>query len=100
MSWRLLATNNRDLGRAASAYADAAACRAAVRWLQEHAGDLRVSIHRAGPSTWSWRIAAGETVVALSSRAYQRRIQAEQAASIVVVLIPDAELAGMDQSRR
>ncbi|MFD0519435.1 hypothetical protein [Paractinoplanes durhamensis] len=100
LSWRLLATNNRDLGRAPATYVDAETCRDAVRWLQKNIDDLRVSIHRASPSSWSWRIAAGDDVVALSSRDYQRRIQAEQAASIVVELIPDAELAGMDQSRR
>lgn len=96
MSWRLLATNNRDLGRAPTAYPDAATCRAAVLWMQRHAGRLRVTIVRAGPSAWSWRIVAGETVVALSSRAYQRRIQAEHAAGIALVLIPAAELVGLD----
>jgi hypothetical protein len=39
----------------------------------------------------------GDRVVVLASRAHQRRIQAEQAASVVVDLIPAAELAGMDR---
>ena len=96
MSWRLLATNNRDLGRAPIGYPDPASCRAAVLWLQRNSDGLRVTIVRAGPSTWSWRLAAGETVVALSSRAYQRRIQAEHAAGIAIELIPEAELVGLD----
>ena len=96
VSWRLLATNNRDLGRAPVAYADAATCRAAVHWLQQHSDRLRITIVRAGPSSWSWRIAAGETVVALSSRDYQRRIQAEHAAGIALELIPAADLVGLD----
>lgn len=97
VSWRLLATNNRDLARAADSYPDPAACRAAVQSLQRDAADLRITIVRAGPSSWSWRIAAGESVLALSSRDYQRRIQAEQAAGVALELIPSAELTDLDR---
>jgi hypothetical protein len=69
LSWRLLATNNRDLGRAPIPYPDAEVCRAAVLWLQRNTFGLRIGIVRAGPSSWSWRILSGETVVAVSSRA-------------------------------
>lgn len=96
MSWRLLATNNRDLGRAPIAYPDADSCRLAVLWLQRNVAGLRIAIVRAGPSSWSWRILAGETVVAVSSRDYQRRIQADQAATIVLDLIPAAEVVDLD----
>ena len=96
VSWRLLATNNRDLGRAPTTYPDPAACRAAVLWLQRHVADLRIVIVRTGPSTWSWRIMAAQAVVALSSRDYQRRIQADQAATTALDIIPFAELVGLD----
>ena len=96
VSWRLLATNNRDLGRAPTTYPDPGACRTAVLWLQRHIADLRIEIVRTGPSTWSWRIMAAATVVAQSSRDYQRRIQADQAATTAVDLIPSAELVGLD----
>ncbi|WP_433371985.1 hypothetical protein ACQPZX_48575 [Actinoplanes sp. CA-142083] len=99
MSWRLLATNNRDLGRAPVGYPDAEACQAAVLRLQRDIASLRVVIVRAGPSSWSWRILAGEAVAAVSSRDYQRRIQAEQAATIALDLIPSAELVGLDPRR-
>ncbi|MFI5893059.1 hypothetical protein ACIA5D_23415 [Actinoplanes sp. NPDC051513] len=99
MSWRLLATNNRDLARAPIAYPDAQSCQAAVLRLQREIADLRVVIVRAGPSSWSWRIMAGEAVVAVSSRDYQRRIQAEQAATIALDLIPAAEIVGLDPRR-
>jgi hypothetical protein len=42
------------------------------------------------------RLMIGDRVVVLASRAHQRRMQAEQAAS-VVDLIPAAELAGLDR---
>lgn len=100
LSWRLLATNNRDLGRAPTAYPDAEACQAAVLWLQRNILDLRIVIVRAGASSWSWRILAGEAVVAVSSRDYQRRIQAEQAATIALDLIPAAELVRLDPPGR
>lgn len=99
MSWRLLATNNRDLARAPTGYPDPDSCRTAVRWLQLNVADLRIAIVRAGPSSWSWRILAGEIVVALSSRDYQRRIQADQAATIALDLIPAAELVDVDPRR-
>ena len=98
-TWRLLATNNRDLARSPIAYPDADDCRAAVRWLQQNVLHLRIAIVRAGPSSWSWRILAGETVVAISSRDYQRRIQADQAATIALDLIPAAELVDLEPRR-
>ena len=99
MTWRLLATNNRDLGRAPVAYPDAESCRAAVLRLQRTVTDLRIVIVRAGPSSWSWRILAGEVVMAVSSRDYQRRIQADQAATTALDLIPAAELVELEPRR-
>src|SRR5690349_21393425 len=99
MTWRLLATNNRDLARASTPFPDADSCRTAVRWLQLNVADLRIAIVRAGPSSWSWRILAGETVVAVSSRDYQRRIQADQAAMTSLDLIPAAELVDLEPRR-
>jgi hypothetical protein len=96
LSWRLLATNNRDLGRAPAGYPDAEACRVAIRELQATVGKAEPITVRSGPSSWGWRLMIGDRVVAVASRAYQRRIQAEQAASVVLDLIPAAELAGLD----
>jgi hypothetical protein len=98
-TWRLLATNNRDLARAPITYADPDDCRAAVRWLRQNVPDLRIAIVRAGPSSWSWRILTGEVVVAVSSRAYQRRIQADQAATTALDLIPNADLVDLEPRR-
>ena len=96
VGWRLLATNNRDLGRSSVSYPDQAACRDAVLLLQKHAPVLRVVTIRSGPSSWNWRLFDGDRVVAVASRDYQRRIQADQAAAVVLDLIPGAELVGLD----
>jgi len=94
LSWRLLATNNRDLGRAPGGYPDAEACWVAIRELQAAVGRAEPVTVRSGPSSWGWRLMIGDRVVVVASRLYQRRIQAEQAASVVLELIPAAELAG------
>jgi hypothetical protein len=99
MTWRLLATNNRDLARAPTTYPDAESCRAAVDRLQHNVAQLRIAIVRAGPSSWSWRILAEEVVVVVSSRDYQRRIQADQAATTALDLIPAAELVDLEPRR-
>ena len=95
IGWRLLATNNRDLGRSPVAYPDLTACRDAVLLLQKHAPVLRVVTVRSGPSSWNWRLFDGDRVVAVASRDYQRRIQADQAAAVALDLIPGAELVGL-----
>jgi len=99
LTWRLLATNNRDLARAPIAFPDADSCRADVDWLQHNVTQLRIAIVRAGPTSWSWRILAGEVVVAVSSRDYQCRIQADQAATIALDLIPVVELVDLEPRR-
>jgi hypothetical protein len=96
LSWRLLATNNRDLGRAPVGYPDAEACRVAIRELQAMVARAEPITVRSGPSSWGWRLMIGDRVVVVASRLYQRRIQAEQAAGVVLDLIPTAELAGLD----
>jgi uncharacterized protein YegP (UPF0339 family) len=95
LSWRLLATNNRDLGRAPEGYPDVEACRVAIRDLQATVGKAEPITVRSGPSSWGWRLMIGDRVVVVASRLYQRRIQAEQAAGVVLDLIPTAELAGL-----
>jgi len=96
VGWRLLATNNRDLGRSSVTFPDQSACRDAVLLLQKHASALRVVTVRSGPSSWTWRLFDGDRIVAVASRDYQRRIQADQAAAVALDLIPGAEFVGLD----
>ena len=96
VGWRLLATNNRDLGRSSVTFPDQWACRDAVLLLQKHAPVLRVVTVRSGRSTWTWRLFDGDRIVAVASRDYQRRIQADQAAAVALDLIPRAEFVGLD----
>ncbi|WP_433830250.1 hypothetical protein ACQP2E_10355 [Actinoplanes sp. CA-015351] len=77
-------------------FPDIDSCRAAARWTQQHAAELSVTIVRSGATAWRWRMeAAGGAVVAVASRDYQRRIQAAQAAAVVLGLLAGAELGEM-----
>nr|WP_296067899.1 hypothetical protein [uncultured Actinoplanes sp.] len=97
ITWRLLATNNRDLGRGFDAYPSRKALRDALLALQRDAAGLAAVLTRTGPSSWGWRILAGDVTIAVASRNYQRRIQATQAAAVVLQLIPQAALgAGLE----
>lgn len=96
-TWRLLSNNNRDLGRAASAFGNVDLCLAAVQYLRRHAADATPVVVRTGRSDWTWRVQVGEVAVAVSSRRYQRRVQGEYACGVFLGLIDDA--AVMDAVR-
>jgi hypothetical protein len=92
VTWRLLAINNRDLGRAPTVYRDLDACVAAVRQLQEDIPMARVVTARTGRSAWGWRICVNDSLVAVSSRDYQRRIQSDYAGAVLLRLVPGARV--------
>jgi hypothetical protein len=90
VTWRLLASNNRDLGRAVTTFTDAQSCQVMLRRLQRQIGEVTTVQVRAGRVDWSWRVRLDGHDVAVSSRTYQRRIQAESACSVFLGLVPDA----------
>jgi|GEM_PF-6502007 len=92
LCWRLLAANNRDVARSATAYADLDACLGAVADLQARIADVAAVAARAGRADWSWRLRLEGDDVAVSSRTYQRRLQCEAACALFVVLVRDATL--------
>jgi len=73
VGWRLLGTNNRELGRSSRSYADAEAALAAVADLRALAPDAEVHIvHDAVSGSWLWQLVdpAG-AVVATSGRGFR-----------------------------
>jgi len=100
VTWRLLSSNNRDLGRSAQALPDVRSCQATVRRLQELVGDVTVVQVRAGRVDWSWRVRLDGVDVAVSSRTYQRRIQAESACAVFLGLVPEASVAPVPRLAR
>jgi hypothetical protein len=89
-TWRLLSNNNRDLGRAASIFEDIDNCLVAVEHLRRHAGSSTPVSLRAGRADWTWRVQIDQLPVAVSSRRYQRRVQAEYACGVFLGLVTDA----------
>jgi len=73
-AWRLVGSNNRELGRSSQVYPDLAACRAAVTYLQAHideADSLLATNNDTG--LWLWRLNIGDQWMAAAGRSYQRR---------------------------
>ncbi len=90
VTWRLLSSNNRDLGRAATVFPDAVSCLLTVRRLQRLVDQVAALQVRAGRVAWTWRVRLDGVEVALSSRTYQRRVQAESACAVFLGLVPQA----------
>jgi hypothetical protein len=93
VTWRLLSGNNRDLGRAASAFPDTRSCLTAVRELRRMLPGAVVAVGSPdGRGRWTWRIRLDSVEVAVSSRGYQRRVQAEAACRVFLSLVADAQV--------
>jgi hypothetical protein len=77
-AWRLLAGNNRELGRSHAVFSDLESVHTAVADLL---GSRRLLTGRHGldPQTgaWTWTAGRGTTVVARSARGYLRAVEAE-----------------------
>jgi hypothetical protein len=89
-TWRLLSNNNRDLGHAVDVFKDIDLCGAAVEFLRQHAEQAVPASLRSGRADWSWRVQIGQAAVAVSSRRYQRRVQAEYACGVFLGLVAGA----------
>ncbi|AHH94554.1 hypothetical protein [Kutzneria albida] len=76
VSWRFMSANNRDLGHAAFAFPDVDSCTAAIRLLCDHIASAVSTTVRAGPRHWAWRLRVGGVDRAVSSRYYERRVEA------------------------
>ena len=75
--WRLVAGNNRLLGRSAGTYDDHQTCREAVRLLIEVVDGLVVTVAPgSGPGSWSWRLVLpgpDRGVLVASAQSYERQ---------------------------
>ena len=68
VGWRLLGSNNRELGRSARAYPDAEAALAAVAEIRALAASAGAHIvHDPASGLWSWQLADPEGAVAATS---------------------------------
>ncbi|HEX4705952.1 MAG TPA: hypothetical protein VH352_27800 [Pseudonocardiaceae bacterium] len=90
VTWRFMSANNRSLGRAVRGFADVEACLAAVRELRAQLACATCVTMRDGPRHWVWRVRLADVDKAVSSRRYERRVQAANSCSSFVELVHDA----------
>lgn len=96
--WRLLASNNRELGRSASIYSSFAEARLHVLALQMLADDMVVSTVT-GPSagTHAWMVAVTDTIVMTSGRWYGAASAGREAGAASIRALQGAVV--VDESR-
>jgi hypothetical protein len=72
VGWRLLGSNNRELGRSARAYPDAESALGAVSAVRDLAqsGDAHI-VHDPATGLWAWHLFEGEALVANSGRGFR-----------------------------
>jgi hypothetical protein len=72
VGWRLLGSNNRELGRSAVSYADAEAALRAIARIRELAveGEAHILHHR-GTTLWAWHLEEDGILVANSGRGFR-----------------------------
>jgi hypothetical protein len=90
VTWRLLSTNNRDLGRAARIFPDVESCLVALRHLRSQLPSAVAVTARSDRTSWAWRIMVAGEDIAVSSRGYHRRVHCEYACTVFLGLVPDA----------
>lgn len=83
-TWRFLSANNRRLGQSAVTFPDAESCVAAIRRLRDRLDALTSITMRDGLRQWVWRIRLGSEDLAVSTRSYQRRVEADHACASFV----------------
>ncbi len=72
VGWRLLGSNNRELGRSAVSYPDAEAALHAVGRVRELAPDGEAHIlHHRGTTSWAWHLEEDGVLVANSGRGFR-----------------------------
>lgn len=90
--WRLISGNGREIGRSTGAFADRDA---AVDDLLELVASLRAASVRIvgdGVRAWRWAIEVDGHLAVEASHAFDRRLRCEQAASLFLQLMPEADV--------
>jgi hypothetical protein len=93
VTWMLVSSNSRPLGRAAEWFVGIDVCRNAVALVSERASELRITIAVAG-SDWQWRGALDGVPVAASTRSYLRQYECDYNARRFLEALPLAQVVG------
>ncbi len=77
--WRLLAANNRELGRGSLVYSDAEACRAGLARTVVELPTMERVVIRLDRTRWMWQLRKDGVDVVASGHAFERRPRCEEA---------------------
>ena len=90
--WRLISGNGREIGRSSQHFADR---EAAVEDLRDTTAQLRAASIRIvgdGVRAWRWVLDIDGRVAVEATHAFDRRLRCEQAATLFLQLLPEAEV--------
>lgn len=94
ITWILVSSNNRPLGRGAARYATSEDCRAAVLHLRRNQTRVTSSAMPAEPSGhWGWRVDVDNKAVAVSTRTYLRHRECDYNLQRFLEAVRSAEVA-------
>ena len=93
-AWRLIGSNNRELGRSFSVFANLPACHRSLGRMRAGAARLEPSVAiDPETSTWGWRLALDDHAVAASGRSYRRHRECLYNLDKFLAALPVAVLA-------
>lgn len=75
VEWRLISANNRELGRCTEPFLDLGSCTMAVERLREGIDAADELVMQDPSGGWRWRLSFQGQSVAMSCRAYLRRVE-------------------------
>jgi hypothetical protein len=92
VGWRVIAANNRPLGRSATVFNSDHECQAAVGLLQDQLSDVVSSVlFDSVRGHWTWALLLGGTPVAVCVHPYLRRIECSRALAQFIAAIEVSE---------
>jgi hypothetical protein len=107
ISWLLVSSNNRPLGKAAASYPTSEACREDVHRLRQQYGRVRsiaslTEGREAGRTggQWTWRAELDGEAIAVATRTYLRHRECEYSRQRFLEAVPASELAATVRSIR
>jgi len=104
ISWLLVSSNNRPLGKAAATYPTSEACREYVHRLREQYGRVTsVATLTEAPrpvGQWTWRAELDGATVAVATRTYLRHRECDYSWQRFLEAVPASELAATVRSIR
>ncbi len=93
VTWLLVSSNSRPLGRAVRWFGDVPQCRADIDAIRDRRDQLTVVLSVVkGSGQWQWRIDCDRVPVAISSRTYLRQHESDYNVRRFMEALPGAEI--------